>query len=330
MNISLTLLSIHDKFRPMRITIFTPNAEFSQEHTLKLAKLGNVIYTDSRREYSLSELTKMSKGSDIIGFDPDNIGGFAVAKERLVKLADQLPSLKAIALASTSFGYIDQQYFKQRHIQITNVPSYSSESVAEHAVGMLLGCAKRLFLSDRSTQKGEYSLVMGQEIVGKTLGIIGLGSIGSRTAQLARSLGMNVIAYNRTPRQLDGVKLHSLNYVLRHSDFLSLHLRTTPDTMNFITKDRVQLLKHGVTIVNTANRHLVDEQAISSALKLGQVDSYALEAEDLKSGPLPKCPNAFLFKGFGWYTKEALERNKEIWVNNILGLAKGKPTNLVC
>lgn len=82
-------------------------------------------------------------------------------------------------------------------------------------------------------------------------------------------------------------------------------------------------------IVNTASRELVDEKALAQALKSGVVDSYALEAEDLTSPPLGKLENAFLFKGFGWYTKEALARNKEIWVNNIIGLARGKPVNQI-
>lgn len=314
----------------MKLVILTPQAEFSPDHQGKLAQLGQVVYTDSRRAYSFPELVKLSKDADILGFDPDNIGGFEVAEERLVRLATLLPSLRGIALSTTAFGYIDQGYFKKRGVRVANVPYYSSESVAEHTLGLLLGCAKRLFLSDRATQKGEYSLVMGQEIVGKTLGILGLGSIGSRTAQLAQSLGMRVIAYNRTPKRLKGVSLHSLGYVLRHADFLSLHLVDSEETVEFLSAKHIGQLKPGVIVINTASRDLVDESAMAQALQSGQVDSYALEAEDLKSGPLPKCPNAFLFKGFGWYTKEALARNKAIWVNNILGLATGKPVNLVC
>lgn len=310
--------------------MLTPQAEFNPDHQGELAQLGQVVYTDSRRAYPLPELIKLSKDADILGFDPDNIGGFEVAQQRLVQLAEQLPNLRGIALSTTAFGYIDQDYFKKRGVHITNVPHYSSESVAEHTLGLLLGCAKRLFLSDRATQKGEYSLVMGQEIVGKTLGVVGMGSIGSRTAQLAQSLGMRVIAYNRTPKHPKGVALHSLGYVLRHSDFLSLHLVDSEETVGFLSAKHIGQLKPGVIVVNTASRDLVDESAMAQALQSGQVDSYALEAEDLESGPLPKCQNAFLFKGFGWYTKEALARNKAIWVNNILSLAKGKPINLVC
>lgn len=318
------------KLRPMKLVILTPKQEFSNEQQSRLAKIGQVCYTDSRREYPMAELLQLCQGADILAFDPDNIGGFEVAHDRLIQLLDKCPTLLNIALSTTSFGYIDQAYCHKKGIGVTNVPHYSSESVAEHTIALLLGCAKRIFLSDHATRKGEYQLVKGQEVVGKTLGIIGLGSIGTRTATLAQRLGMKVVAYNRTKRKVKGVELHDLNYVLRHADFLSLHLIDSEETAGFLSPERLSLLKPGVIVVNTAGRELVNEQAMAKALKSGLVDSYALEVGDLKSGPLPQCNNAFLFKGFGWYTKEALERNKEIWVNNIVGLSHGKPINSLC
>lgn len=170
---------------------------------------------------------------------------------------------------------------------------------------------------------------MGYEIAGKTLGIIGLGSIGKRTAQLANSLGMKVIAWNRTPHKVRGVVLTTLDNVLSTSDYLSLHLVDNSKTSGFLSNKQIDKLKKGVIVINTADRDLVDEKAIAKALKSKAVDSYALEAEDLTSPPLGNVENAFLFKGFGWYTKEALERNKEIWVKNIVGLAHGQPVNQV-
>ena len=172
-----------------------------------------------------------------------------------------------------------------------------------------------------------YRLVEGFELKGKTLGVIGLGHIGSRVAELGLAIGMKVIAYNRTPGQKEGVEMKSLDEVLAKSDVISLHLAENEETKGIISKDRIAKLKKGVVIVNTADRSLVDEEAMAQALKSGQVDSYALEAEDLTSPPLGGLENAILSKGFGWFTKEALERNKEIWVNNIEGIAKGKPVN---
>ena len=311
----------------MKITIFCPKTEFDTALQEKLSSLGEVIYSKSREEYPLDELIELSEGSDIIGFDPDNIGGFELSRERLIRLMDALPTLRGLALSTTAFGYVDLDYCKKRNIIVTNVPYYSTESVAEHTIALLLGCAKRIFLTDRRTQEGKYRLEMGLELKGKTLGVIGLGHIGSRTAELGLAIGMKVIAWNRTPKQKEGIEMKSLDEVLSQADAIAIHLAENEETKGFLSKERIAKLKKGVIVVNTADKSLIDEEAMAEALKSGKVDTYALEAEDLISPPLGNIKNAILFRGFGWYTKEALERNKEIWVDNMVGIAKGSPLN---
>ena len=313
----------------MKITVLCPRSEFIKDQREKLSSLGEVIYTESREEYPLEELVELAKDSEILAFDPDNIGGFEVAPERLVKLLDAMPKIRGLALSTTAFGYVDLDYCKKRNITVTNVPYYSTESVAEHTLALMLGCAKRIFITDRRTQKGRYQLMRGFELKGKTLGVVGLGHIGSRVAELGLAIGMQVIAWNRTPKQKENVEMKSLEEVLAESDVISLHLAENEETRGILSRERVAKLKDGVIVVNTADRSLVDEEAMAEALKSSKVDSYALEAEDLTSPPLGNIENAVLFKGFGWYTKEALERNKQIWVDNILGIAEGKPVNPV-
>lgn len=311
----------------MKITILCPKPEFTRTQQKKLAKLGEIIYTENRDEYPLEKLIEISKDSEILAFDPDNIGGFEVAPERLVKLMGAMPKIKGLALSTTAFGYVDLDYCKKRKITVTNVPYYSTESVAEHTIAFLLGCAKRIFITDRRTQQGKYRLEIGYELKGKTLGIIGLGHIGERTAKLGLALGMKVVAWNRTPKQKEGIEMKSLDEVLGESDAIAIHLAENEETKGILSKERIARMKKGVIVVNTADRSLVDEEAMAKALKSGKVDSYALEAEDLTSPPIGGIENAILFKGFGWFTKEALERNKEIWVSNIEGIVKGNPHN---
>lgn len=219
----------------MKIVILTPKSEFTKQQTQALSRLGKVVYTDSRRCYSLVELVSLSQGADILAADPDNLGGFEAAPTVIPQLLNKAPSIHGLALSTTSYGYIDQKYCQGRGIKVTNIPHYSSESVAEHSLALLLGCVKRIFLSDRRSQLGQYKLEMGYEISGKTLGIIGLGSIGRRTAELAQALGMKVIAWNRTHRQVKGVKLTSLDNVLSQSDFISIHLIDSPATAGFLS-----------------------------------------------------------------------------------------------
>ncbi len=313
----------------MKIAVFCPKNEFSDENQKRLNSFGEVIYTDSRKEYSFGEIEKLASNSDIIAIDPDNFGGFEKARDVVTKLANTLPKLKGVALSTTSFGWINLDYFKKRNIPVSNVPGYSRESVAEHAIALLFCLAKRIIVTDRMIQKGYYKLEMGFELKGKTLGIIGLGNIGSRVAEIALGIGMKVIAYNPSPRNQKGVILKSLDEVLKESDAITLHTRDSEEVKGMINKESLSKMKKGVVIVNTVDRSLVNEDDMVKAIKEGKVYGYAYEAEDLLNTPLANIEEAVGIKGFGWYTKEALENMFRIWIDNIEAFTKGKPQNVV-
>lgn len=313
----------------MKILIMTPLEEFTKAQQKRLLGLGEVVYTKDRSEYSLEKLIELNNDADILGFDPDNIGGFEVSYDRLTKLIENSSKLKGLALSTTAFGYVNHKLCKEKSIVVTNVPYYSTESVAEHTIAFLLGAAKRIITTDRLTQQNKYKLIEGFELKGKTLGIIGLGNIGSRTAELGKAIGMNIIAWNRSEKEQEGITIKSLDDVLQESDAIAIHLIENDETKDLLSKEKISLLKKGVIIVNTADREIVDEDAIAEALKTKHVDTYVLESEDHDSPPLGGIENAIQFKGFGWFTKEALERNKEIWIDNIEGIIKGNPPNIV-
>lgn len=190
--------------------------------------------------------------------------------------------------------------------------------------------SKKLLLTDRRTQKGQYRLELGFELKNKTLGVIGLGSIGGRVAELGLAIGMKVIAYNRSPKKQKGVSVvASLNQLLKQSDAISLNVVHSPENKNMIGEKQIEKMKAGVIIVNTVDRDLVDEKAIAKALKTGKVGSYAYEGEDLINTPLAKLENCIGIKGFGWYTKEALANLYSIVVANVKSIANHKPQNLV-
>lgn len=304
-----------------------PQSEFSTEQQYKLSVIGEVIYTKSRDEYPLDDLIKLAKDSEILAFDPDNIGGFEKTPTRLLNLMEAMPKLKGLALSTTAFGYVDKDYCKKRGITVTNVPFYSTESVAEHTLAMILGCVKRIFLTDRRTQKNKYKLEMGRELNHLSVGVIGLGHIGERTAELCKAVGASVYAYNRTPKRMEHIQRKSIEEVLTKSDVIAIHLAENKETEHFLSKERIEMLKEGVAVVNTSDRAIVDEVAMAKALKSGRVDQYCFEGENLKGSPLDGIETAIMFKGFGWFTKEALEKNKQIWIDNIVGIAKGAPHN---
>ncbi|MDP3955219.1 MAG: D-isomer specific 2-hydroxyacid dehydrogenase family protein [bacterium] len=313
----------------MKIVIFNPKSSFTSEQQGQLSSFGEVLYAKNREELSVPELLEMARGAEIVGVDPDPLGGFEKAKEKLTKVMESLPNLKGVCLSTTSFGWVDLDYCKKRKIPVSNVPGYSRESVAEHALALLFCLAKRIIVSDRKTQKGEYKLEMGFELKGKTLGIIGLGNIGSRLAELGQGIGMKVITYNRTAKKMKGVKMKSLDQVLKESDAISLHTTHEETNNKMIDEKEIAKMKNGVIVVNTVDRELVGEVAMARALKTGKVYAYAYEGEDLVHTPLARLENAIGIKGFAWYTKEALDNLYKIWIENLSSLAKGKPQNLV-
>lgn len=313
----------------MKIAIFISQSGFTEKQKKTLSSLGRIIYTEEQKELPLNRLLKIADSADIIAPDPDVFGGFEKAKAPLSKVIESLPKLKGVCLSTTSFGWIDLDYCRKRNVPVSNIPGYSRESVAEHALALLLCLAKRIVVLDRKTQKGEYKIEMGFELKGKTLGIIGLGNIGSRMAELGLGIGMKVIAYNRTPATKEGVEMKTLEEVLTQADAISLHTTHEDKNKHLMSKEQLSKMKDGVIIVNTVDRDLVDEEAMAEAIKSGKVGGYAYEGEDLVHTPLSNLENAVGIRAFAYYTKEALANLYQIWVDNIVALAKGTPQNRV-
>lgn len=170
---------------------------------------------------------------------------------------------------------------------------------------------------------------MGKELRGRVLGVIGLGNIGTRVAELGGAIGMRVVGWNRSEKHLRGVKMVGLDKLLEESEVISINIMDSKETVGFVTRQMIGKMKRGVIVVNLADRSLVDEEAMARALKDGKVESYGYWGEDLKSGPLSKIETAIGLKGFAYYTEESMKRVKEIWVRNIETMIEGKPDNLV-
>jgi len=314
----------------MKIAIFNPQSEFTQEQQKRLSSLGTVVYTPNRKELPLNGLLEMAKGAEIIGVDPDPLGGFEKAKVVLTKIMESLPKLQGVSVDTTDVSWIDLEYCKQNNVVVSNIPkSNQRETIAEHTVALLLCLAKKIIKLDRKTREGKYILEQGVILQGKTLGIIGLGTIGSRVAEIAHCFGMNVIAYNHSPMKQKNVAMKSMEDVLRESDAISIHVPLNERNKGMIGIEEIQLMKQEVMIVNTADRRLVNEQAMADALISGKVYGYIYEGEDLINTPLANIDNAIGLQSFGWYTKEALQNLFQIWVDNILAISINKPQNIV-
>lgn len=257
---------------------------------------------------------------------------------------DAAPDLKMIALLSTGYNAVDLEEANKRGVVVANIPSYSTPSVAQHAIALMLELtnhvgARAARVADvgwDAAREATYDLAPLVELSGKTLGIVGMGNIGQAVACVGAAFGMNVVFYNRSPKpQFEEVGYHqvSLDELLTISDIISLHCAATPETVGMINAEAVAKMKEGAFIVNTSRGTLVDEAAVAAALESGKLGGFAADvvsAEPLTvDNPLSSAPRTFITPHIGWATKETRARSIEVVAANITAFASGSPVNVV-
>jgi D-lactate dehydrogenase len=270
-----------------------------------------------------------------------------------------LPMIKVIATMSTGFDHIDLTACKARNITVSNVPSYGDNTVAEYAFGLILALARKFKSTFDRIERGFFSRtgLIGIDIKGKTLGLIGTGRIGSHMARLGWAFGMKVIAYDARSdvalKEKYGVQFMSLEEVLEKADVISLHVPYLPSTHHLINAERLRLLKPTALLINTSRGKLIDTKAVAAALRedrLGGVALDTFEGEDiwieeefLKHDALPaialreamesfsimRSERAILTPHNAFNTREALERILITSAENLKAYFSGHPQNVV-
>ncbi|MBO4567358.1 MAG: hydroxyacid dehydrogenase [Bacteroidales bacterium] len=237
---------------------------------------------------------------------------------------DACPNLKMLSIAFTGLDHIDMDECKRRGITVMNAAGYSTEAVAEETICMMIGLYRHVIENDRITRscKGP-SIAPGREIAGKTVGIIGMGAIGQRTAALAQAFGCKVIAWNRTPKQVPGATFVDKETLLKESDIVALHIALNNETRNFLTAKDFALMKPTAVIVNAARGPVVNTADLAEALKNGIIAGAALDVYDgepplSNDNPLLTAPNTMLLPHIGFATKEAFEARLKIVVENVI------------
>jgi D-3-phosphoglycerate dehydrogenase len=228
-------------------------------------------------------------------------------------LIDLCPRLKIIVRGGVGLDTIDAEYARSKGITVVNTPKASSASVAELTVGYMFMLARSLYKASATmkAEKWEKKAFEGDEIGGKTLGLIGLGNIGKEVARRAGALGMTVIAFDPFVKEAEGVKLVSLDEVLAGSDYISLHLPKTKESADMIGKDQFAKMKAGVRIVNCARGGIINEAALFEALTNGKVAAAALDVyseEPPTDWKLAKLDNVICSPHIGAATREAQGR----------------------
>jgi len=272
----------------------------------------------------------------------------------------QLPNVKLIATRSTGFDHIDLKACASRGITVCNVPSYGSETVAEHAMALVLALAKKLPQSMERTRRGEFTTsgLRTFDLEKKVMGIVGLGKIGQHVAKMARSFGMKVIAYSPHTDEATAkkfrCKLATLDSLLAKSDIISLHAPQTPETRHMINAESIAKMKKGAILINTARGGLVDAKALLAALDSGQISAAGLDVLEeecnvkeerqllspefagegdltavLANHILLNKPNVIITPHNAFNSSEALMRILDTTRENIEAFAEGKPENTV-
>jgi D-3-phosphoglycerate dehydrogenase len=226
------------------------------------------------------------------------------------ELVAQCPALRHIVFLGTgAASYMNIPELNTLGITVHTIKGYGDTAVAEHTIALMFACCRQIARMDREIRAGKWDQLEGVQLLGKTLGIIGLGGIGAEVARIAKGIGMQVLAWNRTPRPVASATLADLDTLLANSDVISLNLVLSDETRGFLNAERIARMKPGVILVNTARGALVEEAAMLAALKSGHIRHAGLDvfhAEPLKSDhPLARMENVTLTAHAAFRTLEA-------------------------
>ncbi len=243
--------------------------------------------------------------------------------------------LKMISVAFAGVDHIDMDYCHHNNIVVSNAADYSTKSVAELTIAMLLSLYRKILWGDTVTRQSEgRNNFLGTELFGKTIGIIGLGRIGQQVAEYGKTFGCKIIAFNRSSKNIEGIAMMSLNEVIQKSDIISVHTPLTEETKGLIGKKEFELMKNDAILINTARGPIVDYSELAKALSThsiagAAVDVYEKEPPIDSNHPLLSAPNTLLLPHLGFATEEAIEKRSKIIVDNIMKWLSGNPQNVM-
>lgn len=257
---------------------------------------------------------------------------------------DKCTNIKWIGVLATGYNIVDVAAAKEKGIPVTNIPTYGTDSVSQFVIAMLLEICHHVGAHSDATHRGDWSnspdwcfwnypLI---ELAGKTMGVIGFGRIGQRTAQIAQAMGMEVLAYDsyvNKSLETEHCKYADLDTLLKTSDVIALHCPLFPETQGIINQNTIAKMKDGVIILNNSRGPLVVEQDLADALNSGKVYAAGLDVvstEPIKpDNVLLKAKNCIITPHISWAPKEARLRLMNIAVDNLESYLNGKPTCVV-
>ncbi|MBQ2376019.1 MAG: hydroxyacid dehydrogenase [Bacteroidales bacterium] len=274
-----------------------------------------VVYPDRKEDEQT--LVERMKDADVV-----IVSNIRLSREVL----EQCPKLKFLNVAFTGLDHIDQDYCREKGIVIRNASGYATQAVAELAVGLMLDVYRKITPFDASTRNLQgRNNILGRELHGKTVGLVGTGAIGLRTAAILKAFGCRLLAYSRTERQeaLDmGVEYTTLEDLMQRSDIISLHTPLTAQTKGLISREMLELCKPSAIIINTARGAVVDNKVLAEMLNKdciagAGIDVYEYEPPLQSNHPLLSAKNAVLLPHVAFATEESFSIRVDIILRNL-------------
>ena len=306
----------------MKIYITYERTFFTEKQIKALNKFGELIFLESY--FDLDKAIYLNDEEEkILMADPEWYK-WNLRKEHISKIKN----LKGICINTTAFDWIDWQYCKDNEIIVTHTPKYSTDSVAEYAIFLLMCLAKKMPIQIKINYKMEYNHEMlNTEIKGKTVGIIGLGTIGTRVAELCNNLGMKVIYWSKNPKENNYNRVE-IDDIFKNADYIIPTFATNEETRKIITDERIKMM-NGNSLINIIinpieiyNHKLVLEKAEKDEI------SYAFEIYDNKTLNDYKG-NVMATAPYSFYTKESIDRLVALWCDNTMSILSNNPQNIV-
>lgn len=313
----------------MKIYLITASPRITDAQMDKFKSLGDFKLIEASK---LDYKEVIAKASDAEILIAGSSGVEKISKE----LMEGLRSLKLVTVLTVGMAWVDLDAAKNLDIVVSNIQGSNSESVAEHAWGMILDLAKRITEFDRDVRnKGAYKFgdYQGKEVFGKTIGIIGLGDIGKKVARIASSFDMKVLGINKSGNMVEGVEMVGLNDLLARSDVVVVAVPLSDETTGLISEKEIELMKEGAILVNTAREQIVDKKAVLKAIDKGKLYGYGVETEIMqpvaKDDPYLDHPNIIVTPHNAFNTEDAERLSFDVTIENIETFMNGEPANRV-
>ncbi|MEJ5913732.1 2-hydroxyacid dehydrogenase [Pseudokineococcus sp. 1T1Z-3] len=299
-------------------------ATFAAEDAEALERVADVRFLSRSEAMSPADAAAELGRADVVALTPK------VSPELSPELLDALPRLRGIALYATGYDFVDVGMLRARGVRLSVLPDYSTRSVAEHTLALMLTLSRRVHLGhDRS--RGlvpPTTSLRGFELGGRTLGVIGCGRIGGHVTRLAQGLGMDVLVHDVEPRPLPGTRQVGREELLASSDVVTLHCPMAYGAAPTVGADEVALMRRGSVLVNASRSALVDTAAVVAAVRTGHLRGYAVDdvvLEDPADADLLVEGRVVQTGHSAWWSDEVLARGRRMWARHVEALVLGHP-----